>query len=301
MQDIGYIIGVFCAIGSGVINNIGTLCQKKVVNDLLEGEMVGRNLLKKPLWIFGLFLQFGLGTFLFLLAFGLVIEEWGIGAALVPGLMAAGLIVLAIGSIKILGEKLRKLEIIGILLMVGAIAMLGFSGLETQVTQTQLDDPSFMIRVAIFTLIIGALSLFCELYRRRTVKFKGLFLAIFSGGMFAISNLWVAPLTALFEFVFAGQYIIWFIISCGILIISNYYGLLKINQAYQHGQVANLIPIQQVPIQIAPIFIYFGIFMALPLHFYSYPLMIIGVALIIVSSFLLSQRQARLEEIQLSS
>ncbi|MHA1131343.1 MAG: hypothetical protein ACTSQI_07860 [Candidatus Helarchaeota archaeon] len=297
MQDIGYIIGVFCAVGSGILNNLGTVYQKKAVNELPTGEKVGRNLLKNPLWLFGLFLQFVLGTFLFLLAYGMFVSEWGIGAALVPGLMAAGLIVLAIGSLKILGEKLKWQEVLGILFMIIAITMLGFSELETQVTQTNLEDPEFILRIAILTLVLCLIALFCEGYQRKSGRFKGICLAIFSGCMLAISNYWVAPITELFNYIFTGKYILWFLIACIILILTNFFAILKINQSYLHGQAANLIPIQQVPIQITPIVVYFILFLALPAHIYSYPFMIVSVTLIIISFFLLGHRQAQLEKI----
>ncbi len=50
-----------------------------------------------------------------------------IGPAIVPGLMSVGLIVLALGSVKMLKETLGKEEIIGILLMIGGVSLLGLS------------------------------------------------------------------------------------------------------------------------------------------------------------------------------
>ena len=75
-------------------------------------------------------------------------------------------------------------------------------------------------------------------------------------------------------------------------------GIFKIQQAFQHGQASSLIPIQQVPIQLGPIFVYFSIFMLTPPQIYSFPFMLIAVGCIILSSFLLAQRQAQLEEIK---
>lgn len=49
----------------------------------------------------GLLLEYGVGSAAYMIAQNLI------GPALVPGLMAAGLIVLAIGSVKIIGETLR--------------------------------------------------------------------------------------------------------------------------------------------------------------------------------------------------
>lgn len=294
MQDVGYLLGVLLAIGSGVSNNFGLLLQKKVVNELPDGEKVGRNLLKKPVWILGLCFELVLGTSLFLMA---NTSEWGIGAALVPGLMAAGLIVLAVGSIKILGESVKKQEIIGIFLMIAAVALLGFSALETHITEIHLVDTGFLFRTVIFTVILGCIALFCQIGQRGFKKFKGILLAILSGTIFAISNFWVAPLIGMFEFGL-GSYIFLFVVTCLILVLTNILGIFKIQQAFQHGQASNLIPIQQVPIQLGPIFVYFSIFMLTPPQIYSFPFMLIAVGCIILSSFMLAQRQAQLEEIK---
>jgi len=294
MQDLNYIIGVFLAIGSGILNNLGTLVQKKVINDRPVGEKVTRNLLKSPLWLFGLFLQLALGTVLFMFAIGMI------GAALVPGLMAAGLIFLAIGAVKLIGEKLNRAEIIGIIIMVVAIGLLGFSQLNLVITINNLLDSGFINRVIIFTVILIIGSFICEILQRKKMKFRALYLAIFSGFMFALSNFWVAPLVAVFSNIFNGSFQIveltFFIISCIILCLTNFCGLLKIQQAFTSGQASNLIPIQQTPIQVVPIFIYFIVLV--PIEIYSIPLMVGGVACILFSSYLLAKRQAQLEEIK---
>lgn len=294
MQDYGYLIGVLLAVGAGCCNNVGLLLQKKVVNELPEGEKVGRNLLKKPLWILGLCFELVFGTTLFLLANSSAI---GIGPSLVPGLMASGLIVLAIGSIKMLKESVKKEEIIGISLMIAAIALLGFSQLETHITEANLVDMGFIMRVVIFTAIFVSIALSCQIVQRKTAKWRGVLLAIFSGCMFATSNFWVAPLIGIFEFGFL-SYVLLFVVTCLMLVIVNIFGIFKIQQAFQHGQASNLIPIQQVAIQIGPIFVYFAIFMVIPPNLYGLPFMLIGVALIIISSFLLAKRQGQLEEIK---
>ena len=96
---------------------------------------------------------------------------------------------------------------------------------------------------------------------------------------------------------FTPVYIAIFIIASVILVLVNIFGITELQKAFTAGQASNLIPVQQVPIQITPIFIYFFVFLltALPIAFVYIS---IGVALIILSSFLLGKRQARMEEIQ---
>ncbi|NVM02259.1 MAG: hypothetical protein HWN67_07975 [Candidatus Helarchaeota archaeon] len=113
-----YWLGVFFAVLSGVLANIGTVLQKKVVNEVSDEAKFFRSLIKKPLWVLGLLMGLTIGAVFYMLA------QMYIGPTLTPGLMAVGLIVLAIGAVKIVGEELKFSEIIGILLMIVAIALL---------------------------------------------------------------------------------------------------------------------------------------------------------------------------------
>ncbi|MHA1264093.1 MAG: hypothetical protein ACTSRS_02560 [Candidatus Helarchaeota archaeon] len=298
MQNLNYFFGVCSAIASGVFNNLGTVLQKKAVNELEEGEGVGLDLVKKPLWLLGIIFQMVIGTLFFLISYGMFIPEWNVGPALVPGLMAAGLIILPIGSIKILREKLKHEEYVGIGLLIIAIMILGMSELNTSITLGLLEDIGFIIRVVLFTSILCGIALFCEVFQKIQGRHRGIFYSIESGCMFALTNFWVAPLTALIIIVFTGQFVSWFVLACVILILTNIIGVYKIQQAFQHGQAANLIPIQQMPIQVAPIFVFFTVFLGVPPHSYSMPFMIVAVLFIVISSFLLAKRQAQLEEIE---
>jgi len=88
-----YLIGVLLSIGSGILNFYGNLIQKKVVNDVPpenRDEKFFRTIVKRPLWIWGLLCQLAFGSILFLFAVNFI------GPTLPPGLMATGMIVLAI-------------------------------------------------------------------------------------------------------------------------------------------------------------------------------------------------------------
>ncbi|MFX1533927.1 MAG: DMT family transporter [Promethearchaeota archaeon] len=289
MTVVAYWTGIVFAISSGVLNNIGTILQKKVINDLPDNVQLMNQIIRKPLWLFGLFLQYGLGLIVILIA------QVFIGPALIPGLMAAGLIVLAIGSVMIVNEKLNKSEILGIFLMIGAIFLLGLSELSIDIVNVDLLDWLFIARVAIFTISLFLVSIFCEIIARRKKRYGGIVLAIFSGLMVATSNFWIAALmTALTRF-FTGTAswveFIWLIIAIIIFISVNILAIIKISRAFQLGQASNLIPIQQVPIQLSPIFIYFFVFLLIAPNILSIAFLVIGIVLILMSSILLAKRQ----------
>ena len=97
-----YVLGVILTILGGVVNNLAVIMQKYEINKLPKGEeKLMKTLIKKPLWLIGLIIQLGLSSIL------IIVAQILIGPALVPGLMAAGLIILAIGSVKILNESLN--------------------------------------------------------------------------------------------------------------------------------------------------------------------------------------------------
>jgi len=291
-----YWLGVSFAIISGCVNNYGTVLQKKVVNELSDDSKFMRSLVKKPLWILGLILGMGVGSCFFLIA------QIFIGPALIPGLMASGLIVLAIGSVKIVGEKLQILEITGITLMILATFLLGISELAINIAETNLLELGFILRIAIFTALLVGFSLVLQVCQKRIEKYRGIFLAILSGFMFSLSNFWVGPMMGVIAQVLNGTAnigeIILFIISVFILILTNMIGITTIQQAFREGQASNLIPIQQVPIQLTPITVYFLIFLLNPPTIFSTIYLIIGIILVLISSFLLGKRSAQIEEIK---
>ncbi|MHA1785197.1 MAG: hypothetical protein ACTSVY_01410 [Candidatus Helarchaeota archaeon] len=295
---LGYWLGVIFAITSGIANNLGTVLQKKAINDLPVGakeEKFIRNLIKNPIWVLGLILQMVIGTLLFMVA------QIYIGPTLIPGLMAAGLIFLAIGSVKLVGEELKSSEIIGIILMLGAITLIGFSNMSIDVSQQNFLDFGLLFRIILFTLITLGLMGLCKLSEKKKI-YPAISMAIISGFMFALSNFWISPLMGVVIHVFnlTGNVLelIIFIISAVILTLVNVYGITTIQEAMKQAQASNMIPIQQVPIQIYPIF-YFLLVYLLPIpSIFSLFFMISGIGLVIVSSFLLGRRQVEIEKIQ---
>ncbi|MFX1593518.1 MAG: DMT family transporter [Promethearchaeota archaeon] len=296
MTVVFYWLGVFLAILAGSTTQSGSVLQKKVVNEVSEEAKFMKSLVKQPLWILGVILSFGVSSIFYLTA------QLFIGPALIPGLMAFGLIVLVLGSVKIVGEKLKTEEIIGIILMILGTFFLGVSGLSIDITKTNLLELGFIIRTIVFTIIIVFLSLICHIFQKRVEKFKGILLAVLSGFMFALSNFWVSPLMGVITDIFSGTFnlaqIVIFITSIIILILTNVIGLATIQLAYRVGQASNMVPIQNVPTLITPIFIYFLIFLLAPPSIFSVIYLITGIILIGTSSFLLGKRSAQMEEIK---
>lgn len=295
MDILFYWLGVFLAIASGVSNNYGTVLQKKVVNKYKDDSKFFRNLVKNPIWLFGLVLQLGIGAILFLIA------QLFIGPTLIPGLMGAGLIVLAIGAVRIVGEHLKGSEVLGIVLMIVAIAFIGFSNMNIDLSQQDFLNIELFYRILLFTGLIYFLALIVYILYKKNIA-KGISLSVYSGFQFALSNFWIGPLMGVLISVFGGiasiLEIILFLLALIILTLTNIVGTSSIQKAFREGQASNLIPIQQVPIQIAPVFYYVAVFLLPIPNILSLVFLIIGIILVVISSFLLGRRQAQIETVK---
>ena len=299
-MDLYYLLGVATAIFCGTCMQTGILLQKKVVNDMSPEEREQhflRTLLKNPRWLTGLTLEYGLGTVTFMTAQSLI------GPALVPGLMASGLIVLAVGSVKLIGETLSFSEYAGIALAIAGIALLGLSELEigVELVREQLAVEGTAGRIAILTIGLFALWGFTHLASLRSARRKGILMAFSNGFPFAISNFWVSPLLAVFTVVFTGDGTLaqngLFVLASVILIGSNVFGIRQTNEAFKFAQASNIIPVQQLSVQTTPILFYFYVYALKAPKPISVFFILAGVALILAAAVLLGRRQSEIEKI----
>ena len=292
-----YSVGVALAIASGVAHNIGIVLQKKVVNQIAaDRQGFFSRLVRHPLWLAGFVIHMGLGSALFLLA------QVRLGPALIPGLMAAGLVFLVLGSIWILKEQLGAAEITGILLLIVAITLLGLSRLTIDVEDFDVLAPGFILRSALFSLVIGALILILELLARRMTRYRGSALAISSGLLYVLSNFWVGPFMGavlrIFKGIFTLPVIALFVTGSAILVVTNMYGIARLQLAFRIANASLAIPIQQIPIQTAPALVYLAVFRLSAPSTVSVWMFCLAVVLIIGSAFVLARRQGMMEAIE---
>ncbi len=295
-----YFFGVFLSVLCGVLINGGLLCQKKVINGIphvLRQTRFMRTLFRKPLWIIGFLMEFVGGGATFMLAVNYI------GPALVPGLMATGYIVLVVGSIGILKEKLNRMEYVGILLLISGIALLGLSALEIHKSTVReaLADTDTVFRIIVFTATMFALWGLTHLGALRSKEYKGILMGFSNGFPFGLSNFWIAPLLAVIWIVLGGKgttaQIVIFVAACIIMVLVNLLGIRQTQEAFKFADAHKVIPMQQIPVQIAPVLYYFSVFSLKPPSDSSVMYILVGALLIIVSGFTLSGRQTELERI----
>jgi hypothetical protein len=295
MDPIIYWLGVLLAILGGFSHYSGLIIEKHVINKMPAELKLMKTLIRKPLWIFAIFVRFGIGSLLFIFA------QIIIGPAITPGLMASGLIILAIGSIKILGEKLNYKEIVAIFIMILAISFIGLSGLSIEISEENLLDAAFLIRMFTSTSILVLVAIIFQIIQEKIPHFKVILLALISGLMLSLNNFWIAPFIWAVIHMFGNSFFIetflLFLVSSVILITANIFGVVKMSQAFRSGKASFLAPIQNVPVQLTPSILYFFVFLMTISTIISILLFILGIALIISSSFILGKRQAEIEQI----
>ncbi len=188
------------------------------------------HLLRNPRWLLGVSLSLGPGTFFILTAQSLI------GLALVPGLAATGLIILAVGSMALNGERLNTAEVLGIVLMVCGVSFLGYSNLSISSRDVGRVDGALLARLLLFTATLALCwLLYLLLAHRAHHQPRGLFLAISAGYPCALTNAWTLPLIVTIGSVFAGragllQWIV-FALSCAMLVSNNLAGISTVQEA----------------------------------------------------------------------
>ncbi|MCP4760305.1 MAG: hypothetical protein GY870_00895 [archaeon] len=305
---IPYGLGIAFAIIGGAINNLGQIFQKMAINKYPQEEREEKGFMKKlmknPLWLLGIILMMAVGAVFYILAQG------SIGGTLVPGLTASGMIVLVIGSIYLIKEKLSKIEIFGIILMIVGIACVGGSGLVIPEDISYYLLPDFQLRMGILTGGLIVLWFVLRLIGNKSKNKKAIILSFAVGIPFAIGNMWLQPMINALMGLF-GTYeelgftlveiIILFIISAIMGGLIQVVGIGQLQEAYKHGDASQVVPITQIIQQIVPIFLYFFVFYG---EIVINPetiinklvLIIIGAILVIICGFILANRQVAVDE-----
>ncbi|MGA2975421.1 MAG: hypothetical protein ABSF77_08950 [Spirochaetia bacterium] len=135
-----YELGISTAVLAGIVYNLGVLVMKRAVSRLPRDRPLGASFLRSPLWIAGLALQFAVGVPLNFVAVLLI------GPALVPGLMAVGLVVLALAAVLTGMERPRWTDFAGVTLFVLAVFGFSLSRLAVDTTATSPRDPALLLR-----------------------------------------------------------------------------------------------------------------------------------------------------------
>ena len=290
-----YVIGVSVAIFAGLTNFLGQIFQKKAINDVkkMKEDVSMKDLIKKPVWLIGL-------VFVVLISsVGILVAQNFIGAALIPGLVASGFIVLALGSVKILGEKLTLSEYIAMAVLIGGIVLISLSKLSIDGNLDRFYDTGFIIRISIMSALMFILW-YATFYGGKRSKRKTLLMAFGPGCSFILGSIWTQPMAKSLLAILSGNAspMVFIVAAVSVFIVaySGILGMVHAQKAFAEGNASIVIPIQQMPQQIAPIFIYFFVYRLDAPDNASYFFISFGIVLVIAAGFILGKRQGKLEK-----
>jgi len=327
--NVKFMGGVVVAIFAGVVLNLGSLIQKKAVNNMMldkkvksyniqetpEGNSVQtyvipsnekpqitvKDLIFSKLWMFGFILQAVVGAGVFIVAQDMI------GPSLTPALGSIGLVVLVFASC-IVNEKLTWDEYIGLIVMIGAVFLLAFSDMVIDLADTDFLKKKFMIRVAIYTGGVILLCIFCKAWSWRRDRFEGTALATLAGLLVALQNYWIAPFTSLTSGIFhsghnnttfqhheIGLVILYFLVSLAFVIASNLQTVYERQLAFRVGNAATMIPISHLPSHLSSPIIFSFVFDLKAPHKYSIGCMWAGLFLLLICSIIFGKRGAHFE------
>jgi len=286
-------LGIIAAVLAGMTYYLGMVIQKSAVGKLQgEGNLMKR-LIRTPLWLEGFGIQFIIGVPLNLVAAALI------GPAIIPGLMATGLIVLVIGSVRLGHEAFSRTDAVGILFVMVAVTLFGISELGIDMKTVDFYNLEFLSRLAGFSLVVAGLSLTCHILQWKNDQLRGIYRTLDAGFMFVQSNLW---LSVMMGFIFrwgGGNFttrdLIPAVIATLITTAGSILGVTETQRAFQVGDATRLVPIQALPQQILPLVTYFAVFQLTPPSDNAFIFAGAGVVFVLLGSTLLARRQVSLQ------
>ncbi|MBP7095318.1 MAG: hypothetical protein KBC36_04420 [Spirochaetia bacterium] len=283
-----FALGLAAALASATAINLGLVLQKLAVARAGSGPLFPR-LLRDRSWLAGFALQLALGAPLNLAAVGLL------GPALVPGVMASGLIVLALASARWGGERVGGREALGIGAIMAAVAAIGASGLAVDVFARNPAGAELLGRSGLMAAAMVALGSLAPLVSAASGRPRGaggnaIALAVASGAWMALSNFALGVAQGSVAWLGSGATALATLVTAAVAVLAaNVLAVAMIQGAFVSGKASAVVPIQQVPIQIFPPLVFFLVYAPFTPSVLSLALVVIGVALVLAGAWLLAR------------
>jgi len=232
-----------------------------------------------------------------------------IGILVVQPLMSVGLIIFVLAAITFLKEKIKPLEIMGVIMLGISPFLIVFAG----ISEIRIDLLDFSLPFIIFfvLIIIACISIYYFSILKKGTLLEAISLIIIGGLLFslgaistnilaqAIINAKIFPLFfweilfGIFWFIFLNSHAhLWAFLGFWNLVIFYVLSIIFIQGAYQKGKTIVIVPIQNSIQLIIPIIV--GIFI-FEQEFENYYLFLFAIALILISIIFLSKFQAEFQ------
>lgn len=250
-------VGILMIILGGSIINFGVVLQKRQINIRMKNktqnlvqdsdnskEGIG-SFIKDPLWTLGILMQTILALpFLFI---GLDI----LGPSLAQPLGNACVIFLVLGLIYFLKEKLKKTEMLGIVILIIGMVLIGLAEV-TGVTTLTIFLANYVSTFWIFIAVVGGLIIGIFILSKNGKVFLicyGLLIGLFNSLVTISMQIFLLS----FEDLLLTIAKIMLVFGALGFIIATVVAILLSQEAFKKGQAINIIPFSQITMNLVPI------------------------------------------------
>jgi drug/metabolite transporter (DMT)-like permease len=248
------LLGIFFVICGGAIINFGVVLQKRQINIRTKQQLplepnITQNDLKSyfkdPLWILGILMQ----TILSLPFIFLGLDY--LGPSLAQPLSNACIIFLVLGLIFVLKESIKRIEIIGIVILILGMIAIGLGGVTGIITLSAFLEEKvtifwiFMFIVTVFVVGFFILS--------KNKKFFLISYGLLIGLFYSIVTISMQLFLLSFEDLSLSIAKLMLIGGVLGLILATIIAVILSQNAFKRGQAINIIPFSQITMNLVPI------------------------------------------------
>ncbi len=246
------LFGMLSVFVGAAINNLGIVLQKRQINlkesnEQGEGSLSLGLYLKDPIWILGIIMQTVLVWPFFV--FGLSI----VGVTLAQPLSNSGIIILIVGLIYFLNERLHRSEGFGAILLVSGVIAIGVGGVVGEVSQQSfLNETSifyFLWFLVLIVILLVALIILMKLVRVSRPAILGLL----AGICYAVVSISMQVFTIAIEDLTSLLTLFLFAFGLTGTVIGTVFGILTTQEAFKQNRAVSIIPFMQITMNLIPI------------------------------------------------
>ncbi len=246
-----YFLGVLAGIVSGLVFAASSIAQKKAMNAIGQDMPVVKSLFRSPLWLAGFSASFLIGAPLNMAAFV------ALGPTLPPALGSIGVAAIPIMARLFLGERIVRRSYLGTSLIAGGIILMALSGISLTAESIDWLDRDFLFRAFLSIGLVALAAAAFWLAGFKSIRMPH-FLAISAGLALAIANAFMGPISGQI-----GRFLskkldltgLAIVASASLILIAvNAVAIVLAQIALKRGTAALVVPLQQIPIQITPLF-----------------------------------------------
>ncbi|MFW9850072.1 MAG: hypothetical protein ACFFF4_13120 [Candidatus Thorarchaeota archaeon] len=246
------LIGMLSVFVGAAINNLGIVLQKRQIN-LKEGKGQGDgaltlgDYLRDPIWVLGIIMQTLLVWPFFVFGLSLV------GVTLAQPLSNSGIIILIVGLIYFVNERLNRSEGFGAILLISGVIAIGVGGVVGEVSQQSfLNETSilyflwFLVLIVILLVALIILMIFVRVSRPAI-------LGLVAGICYAVVSISMQVFTIALEDLTSLLTLLLFAFGLTGTVIGTVFGILTTQEAFKQNRAVSVIPFMQITMNLIPI------------------------------------------------